>query len=134
MRVALRRLGVAWKRAKHWITSPDPAYRRKKRRDQVIQRAMVRPTWALGFGDAGWWSRLAQPEQHCWTDTDTTYKLQELTPPTDEPDAKALACYGLRVRPGPHPLDQMWLRFVSGRPVSAVTIDCLAWCAARRTA
>jgi transposase len=30
IRVALRRLGVAWKRAKHWITSPDPAYRRKK--------------------------------------------------------------------------------------------------------
>jgi len=31
IRVALRRLGVAWKRAKHWITSPDPAYLRKKR-------------------------------------------------------------------------------------------------------
>jgi hypothetical protein len=30
MRVALRRLGVAWKRAKQWITSPDPAYARKK--------------------------------------------------------------------------------------------------------
>jgi hypothetical protein len=30
MRLALRRLGVAWKRAKHWITSPDPAYHRKK--------------------------------------------------------------------------------------------------------
>ena len=92
---------------------------------------MARPTWALGFGDEVWWSRLAQPEQHCWTDTDTTYKLQELTPPTDDPDAKALACYGLLVRPGPHQLDQMWLRFVSGRPVSAVTIDFLAWCAAR---
>jgi hypothetical protein len=30
IRVALRRLDVAWKRAKHWITSPDPAYLRKK--------------------------------------------------------------------------------------------------------
>jgi transposase len=30
MRLALRRLGVAWKRAKHWITSPDPAYLRTK--------------------------------------------------------------------------------------------------------
>ena len=30
IRVALRRLGVSWKRAKHWITSPDPAYVRKK--------------------------------------------------------------------------------------------------------
>jgi hypothetical protein len=30
IRVALRRLGVSWKRAQHWITSPDPAYARKK--------------------------------------------------------------------------------------------------------
>ena len=30
MRLALRRLRVSWKRAKHWITSPDPAYLRKK--------------------------------------------------------------------------------------------------------
>jgi len=31
IRVALRRLAVTWKRAKHWITSPDPAYLRKKK-------------------------------------------------------------------------------------------------------
>ena len=30
IRTALRRLGVRWKRAKQWITSPDPAYARKK--------------------------------------------------------------------------------------------------------
>jgi transposase len=30
IRTALCRLGVRWKRAKHWITSPDPAYARKK--------------------------------------------------------------------------------------------------------
>ena len=28
----LKRLGVGWKRAKHWLTSPDPAYARKKGR------------------------------------------------------------------------------------------------------
>ena len=27
---AVRRLGANWKRAKHWISSPDPAYARKK--------------------------------------------------------------------------------------------------------
>ena len=32
IRLAIRRLGVSWKRAKHWITSPDPAYARKKKR------------------------------------------------------------------------------------------------------
>jgi transposase len=31
IRTALRRLGVSWQRAKHWITSPDPAYARKKK-------------------------------------------------------------------------------------------------------
>jgi transposase len=30
IRVTLKRLGVRWQRAKQWITSPDPAYRRKK--------------------------------------------------------------------------------------------------------
>ena len=30
IRLALRRLGVSWRRAKRWITSPDPAYARKK--------------------------------------------------------------------------------------------------------
>ena len=30
MRDAVLRLGANWKRAKHWITSPDPAYARKK--------------------------------------------------------------------------------------------------------
>jgi transposase len=32
VRRALQRLGVGWKRAKTWITSPDPAYVRKKTR------------------------------------------------------------------------------------------------------
>jgi transposase len=30
IRATLARLGVCWQRAKHWITSPDPAYLRKK--------------------------------------------------------------------------------------------------------
>ena len=31
IRLALKRLGVSWKRAKHWLTSPDPQYARKKK-------------------------------------------------------------------------------------------------------
>ena len=104
---------------------------KKKRRDQLIQRANTQPTWALGFSDEVWWSRLAQPNQHGWTDTATTPRLQELTRPTDDADPQALACDGLLVRPGPAQTDQMWLRFVTGRPVSAVTIDFLAWCSAQ---
>lgn len=35
IRRALKRLKANWKRAKHWITSPDPAYARKKSRVSV---------------------------------------------------------------------------------------------------
>jgi hypothetical protein len=95
---------------------------------------MAQPNWALGDGDEVWWSRLAQPDQHHWTDATATSKWQELTPPLNDPNPKALACYGLLVRHRPPQADQMWLRFVAGRPVSAVTIDFLAWCSARLAA
>src|SRR5262249_55098569 len=32
VRLALKRLGISWKRAKPWLTAPDPEYARKKRR------------------------------------------------------------------------------------------------------
>jgi transposase len=95
---------------------------------------VAQPTWALGFGDEVWWSRLAQPNQHGWTDAEATHKLQALSLPTDDPDPKALACYGLLLRLGPLQADQMWLRFVTGRPVSAVTIAFLAWCSTQLAA
>jgi DDE superfamily endonuclease len=107
---------------------------KKKRRDRLIQRAMAQPTWALGFGDEVWWSRLAQPDQQSWTEAEATHKLQELTRPPDDLEPTALAWYGLLVRPGPQQMDQMWRRFVAGRPVSAVTLDFLAWCAAQLAA
>ena len=95
---------------------------------------MAQPTWALGCGDAVWWSRLAQPNQHGWTDAEATQTFQERTPPTDAPDPKALAWYGLLVRPRPQAADQMGLRFVAGRPGSAVTMALLAWCSAQLAA
>jgi transposase len=30
IRLVLKRLGIGWKRAKHWLVSPDPEYARKK--------------------------------------------------------------------------------------------------------
>jgi hypothetical protein len=41
----------------------------------------------------------------------------------DDPDPKALACYGLYVPQ----MGETWLRFVDGRPVSAITTQFLAW-------
>ena len=103
----------------------------KKRRDRLIRLATNHPTWALGFADEVWWSRLAQPDQHGWTDDDTLVQLQELSRPKDDADPKALACYGLLLRRRPQMADQMLLRFVDGRPVSALTIDFLAWSISR---
>jgi DDE superfamily endonuclease len=73
------------------------------------------------------WRRLAQPEQQSWRDTPAPLRLQELECPKTDREPKALACYGLLVRHQPARPEQRLLRFVAGRPVSAVTIDCLAW-------
>jgi len=45
----------------------------------------------------------------------------------DDPDPKALSCYGLYLPE----LEQTWLRFVDGRPVSAVSTQFLGWCCHR---
>jgi transposase len=129
IRNALCQLRVRWKRAKHWITSPDPDYLRKKhRRDSLIRLVLAHPTWALGFGDEVWWSRLAQPDQHRWVEGTTVTRLQELDRRKEDRAPKALACYGLLLRGRDRHGEQMLLRFVDGRPVSAVTIDFLTTC------
>ncbi len=91
------------------------------------------PAWALGFLDETWWSRLAQPALHAWTEADCPLRLQELTPAKDDPDRKALACYGLLLRAADHATaaDQMLLRFVEKRPVSVITMQFLEWCCAQ---
>lgn len=60
-------------------------------------------------------------------------RLVEPTIPATDPDPKALACYGLLVRGGDpvSDADQVWLRFVDGRPISAVTTEFLEWCCAK---
>jgi transposase len=123
IRRALRRLGVGWRRAKHWITSPDPAYARKKHaRDRLIRLIEGHPEWVLGFQDETWWSRLARPALHAWSG-DEPLRLQQLEAAKDDPDPKALCCYGLlRADTG-----GVLVRFVDGRPVSKVTEDFLGW-------
>jgi hypothetical protein len=95
-----------------------------------MRLASTHPEWALGFEDETWWSRVAHPALHAWTTGPQPLRLMEQTLPTAEPAPKALACYGLLVRwPTPHgtPHEAVWLRFVDGRPVSAVTTAFLAW-------
>jgi transposase len=125
IRQALKRLKVQWRRAKHWITSPDPEYaRKKKRRDELIERAARDPGWVLGFQDETWWTRLAQPNLFSWSAAEPL-RLAERSRAKDGP--QALACYGLlRQDTG-----DMLLRFVEGRPVSQVTEDFLGWACER---
>lgn len=59
IRQALKRLGVGWQRAKHWITSPDPEYSRKKRRRDALIALAQRCGWELGYLDEVWWSRVS---------------------------------------------------------------------------
>jgi transposase len=111
---------------------PRPGVRPEKRtRDRLIRLAATHPTWALGFQDEVWWSRLARPSLRTWIEEDDRLRLVEQAVAQDDPDPKALACYGLLVRADPTDAattDEVWLRFVEGRPVSPATIDYLDWC------
>jgi hypothetical protein len=73
---------------------------------------------------------LAQPNLHAWAAAEQPLRLVELERAKDDPDRKALACYGLLVRwstAETKTQEQMWLRFVAGRPVSAITTQFLDW-------
>ena len=89
-----------------------------------MRLVQVHPDWALGFEDEVWWSRLARPALHAWAEADQPVRLVEQAVAPDDPDPKALACYGLLLPE----LDEVWLRFLDGRPVSAVTTVFLDWC------
>jgi hypothetical protein len=62
-----------------------------------------------------------------WAEADAFQKLHQQAVPQDDPDRKALACYGLLVRHARSTQDQMLLRFVERRPVSAITTQFLTW-------
>ena len=72
------------------------------------------------------WSRLAQPALPAWSEPEEPLRLVEQTVAPDDPAPKAMACYGLLVRQAAKP-EEVWLRFVTGRPVSAITTQFLDW-------
>jgi transposase len=103
----------------------------KKGRDRLIRLAVTHPDWALGFADEVWWSRITQPHLASWAVDGAPLRLVEQRVARDDPDPKALACYGLLVRQGDDARthnEQMVLRFVDGRPMSAMTTQFLGWC------
>jgi transposase len=95
----------------------------------LIRLAAQHPDWVLSFADETWWSRVAQPALHSWTAA-KPLRLIEQDVPKSDPDPKALACYGLLRTDS----QEVWLRFVDGRPVSHVTTAFLAWVCERMAA
>ena len=73
---------------------------------------------------------MARPQLHAWAEEDQPLRLVEQSISRKDPDPKALACYGLLVRwqasSGPA-AEEVWLRFVQGRPISGVTTAFLSW-------
>lgn len=58
-------------------------------------------------------------------------RLVEQTKQKEDPDPKALACYGILLKwmaSSNLKVEKMLLRFVDGRPVSSITIQFLEWC------
>ena len=88
----------------------------------MIRLAQAHEDWVLGFADEVWWSRMAQPDLHAWADQ-TPLRLREMTIPKNDPDPKAVACYGILRADR----NEVLVRFVDGRPVSHVTTAFLAW-------
>ena len=104
---------------------PGSGVREKKGdRDRLIRLAESHPEWVSGFEDETWFSRFERPSLHSWEQTGRPVRLLQKEARRDDPDPKALSCYGLYVPE----LEQTWLRFVDGRPVSAITTRFLCWC------
>jgi transposase len=103
----------------------------------LIAWASLQADWAIGFLDEVWWSRFALPRMHAWQDENHPLRLVEQSWQKEDPDPKALACYGVLWQEGTPQepqRDQMWLRFVTGRPVSAITTQFLDYCCERLAA
>ncbi len=74
---------------------------------------------------------------YAWQSEKMPVHLVEQTWKKGDPDPKALACSGVLWQKGaPDDPDrsQVWLRFVTGRPVSAITIGFLSYCCERLVA
>jgi hypothetical protein len=66
------------------------------------------PEWAAGSCDECWWSRLALPTLSSWAQEGKPMRLVQQSVAKDDPDPKAISCYGLYVPE----LDRTWSRFV----------------------
>jgi len=90
-----------------------------------MERADADPLWAIGFLDECWWSRVALPTLSAFSEEGEPPRIIQQSVAKDDPSeaTKAICCYGLYL---PR-LEDMWIRFVDGRPVSSITTQFLSW-------
>jgi hypothetical protein len=73
---------------------------KKAARVGLIALAEENPdTWVIGFEDECWWSRLARPSLNSWVQEGEPLHLIEQSVAKDDPDPKAISCYGLSMCP-----------------------------------
>jgi hypothetical protein len=89
-----------------------------------MEVAAADPEWATGFEDECWWSRVALPTLSSWAQEGKPLRLLQRSVAKDDPEPKTISCYGLYLPQ----LEETWLRFVDGRPVSSITTQFLSWC------
>ena len=88
-----------------------------------MEIASANPEWAVGFEDECWWSRVALPTLNAWGADGEPLRLLQRSVAKEDPEPKAISCYGLYLPE----MDETWLRFVDGRPVSSITARFLEW-------
>jgi hypothetical protein len=85
--------------------------------------ALGHPHWVLGFQDEVWWSRLAQPDLHTWTDAKPLCLIQR-EPDRHDPAPQVVAYYGvLRAD------TQDMAPPLCGRPSGQCSDDTVSWVA-----
>jgi transposase len=99
IRATLARMGVRWQLSPN-AGSPLPtrSMKEKRLRDRLIELAIANAdTWAIGYQDECWWSRVALPALHSFSAAGEPLRLVEQSVAKDDPDPKAISCYGLYV-------------------------------------
>ena len=96
----------------------------------MLRLAQTQSAWVVGFADEVWWSRIALPSLSAYSPVDHPLRLVEQSVPAGDTDPKALAGYGIYFRQRDQAewfQDDLWLRFVEKRPISALSEAFLHW-------
>ncbi len=117
VRRLLRRCGVEWRRAKEWLTSPDPRYAvRKAQRDRLLAWARAAPEGAAVWLDQSWFVRWPY-RFWAWAAADDPPRVaQRWSEPVDR-----VALYAAL----DDATQQPFLRWAEGQPNSEGTVSFL---------